>query len=79
METRAPEAYLKQYVEGSSGEPARHTKLRLTRRVQSIAAERFFATDFVLARRSSESVIAVEPFVNNAGFIDRLPSLCYPR
>ena len=33
----------------------------------------------VLARRSSDSVIAVEQFVNNAGFIDSLPPLCYPR
>jgi hypothetical protein len=30
-----------------SGEHARHTKLRLTRRVRSIAAEGFLATDLV--------------------------------
>ena len=35
------------WLEPPSGEPARHTKLRLTRRVRSIAAERFFATDSV--------------------------------
>ena len=34
------------WLEPLSGEPARHTKLRLTRRVRSIAAERFLATDF---------------------------------
>ena len=34
------------WLEPPSGEPARHTKLRLTRRVRSIAAERFFATGF---------------------------------
>jgi hypothetical protein len=35
VEARGAEAYLKQYVEEPSGEPARHTKLRLSRRVRS--------------------------------------------
>ena len=68
VEARGPEAYLKQYVEGPSDEPARHTKLRLSRRVRSIAAERSLATDFrVQVCRSRESTIAVEVFMNNAG------------
>jgi hypothetical protein len=54
-----------QYVEGLSDEHARHTKLRLSRRVQSPAAEKFLTTD--LHRRSSESAIAAETFMNNVG------------
>jgi hypothetical protein len=51
VEARDPEAYLKQYVEGSSGEPARlHT-----------------AETRVQACRSSKSAIVVETFMNNAG------------
>jgi hypothetical protein len=50
-QSRRTEAYLKQYVEGLSDEHARHTKLRLTRRVRSLAAERFLATDFVSSQQ----------------------------
>ena len=49
VEPRGTEAYLKQYVEGLSGEPA-----RLHRNPMQ-------------ACRSSESAIAVEAFMNNAG------------
>ena len=35
------------WLKPPSDEPASHTKLRLTRSIRSIAAERFFATDSV--------------------------------
>ncbi|MSQ77797.1 MAG: helix-hairpin-helix domain-containing protein [Nitrospiraceae bacterium] len=50
VETGEPEAYLKQYVEGASGEPAR-----------------LHAISCMQACRSSESVIAAEVFMHNAG------------
>ena len=59
MEARGPEAYLKQYVEGPERR-ARPPAHHGTR---------------VQACRSSDSAIAVEAFMNNAG--EKLEESCY--
>jgi hypothetical protein len=65
---RGTEAYLKQYGEGLSGEHARHTKLRLTRRVRSPRGGEVFGHRLCVSRSGeSEIAIAVEVFMNNAG------------
>ena len=57
-EARAAEAYLKQYVEATRGEPAQPTDYSyVCRRVAA-----------------GESAVAAEPFMDAAGSIDRLES-----
>ncbi len=59
---------LEQYVEGLSGEPARHTKLCLNRRVRSDRGGEVFCHRLRMqACRSRESAIAAEVFMNNVG------------
>ncbi len=58
----------KQYAEGLSGEPARHTKLCLNRRVRSDRGGEVFCHRLRMqACRSRDSAIAAEVFMNNVG------------
>ncbi len=67
-EPRRREAYSLQYVDRLSGEPARHTKLRLNRRVRSDrGGEVFYHRLRMQACRSSEFAIAAEVFMNDPG------------
>jgi hypothetical protein len=53
---------------GETGKHARPTKLRLTRRVRSNRGGEVFGLRLrMLVRRSGESAIAAEAFMNNAG------------
>jgi hypothetical protein len=84
-ETLAAEACLKQDVEVVSGEPARHTKLRLNRRVRSDrGGEALCLRLRMLARTRCNlgamgasprgvSAVAVEAYMNNGGSRLRLP------
>ena len=44
-------AYVKQYVEGLSGEHARHTKLRLSRRIRSYRGGEVLCLRLLLSQR----------------------------
>jgi hypothetical protein len=68
VEPQEAETYLKQYVETARGEPARHTKLRLSRRVRSNRGGEVFGHRLNgQACRSGVCAVAVESLMNNAG------------
>ncbi|CAI4031297.1 hypothetical protein DNFV4_01722 [Nitrospira tepida] len=75
---RGTKAYLKQYVEGLSGEHARHTKLRLSRRVRSHRGGEVRCLRLLILALSQRRIgapvapllqwaKAAEAFMNNAG------------